>query len=912
MSTPAPWVRTRLRTAPLAALLTAALTLVLVFLAAALPRALDRGADGALHAFLRGSGPVATSVVVTSGPPAGGEPERKLDATAARLTDLIGPVLPLEPGGPVYGRRGLAARSLPDPGLDRPESVAPELALVYQHGAREHVHLTAGRWPDAGAAGGPVPVVLSAAAAEAMKVRPGAVLDGGASVLSPTARLSPQQVEVVGLYAVDDPADPFWAELGCAIGACRNMTPSHGPGDPPVAYWYAVALTGPESVSRLGVWSDGALDYWRLPVRVEALRADRLRQTSFGLAAVTSGPLAVEVVSGSGRPDVRIDSGLRSAIDTARQRQSAIDSLTAVGPAGAAGVSAVVLCLAAALAAERRTAELLLLRARGAGIGGVFRRLLGEGAATVLPAAALGALLAFALLPTPRRLPAAGAAGAVALLALLAFPVRAALLLRGAAAGAGRGRRRLVGEFAVLAVTAAAVAQVVRRGVAPLGEGVDPLLVAAPLLLSLTGALLLARLQPPLIGLLARRAGRRPGVVGFLGLARAARGGGGGRSRPSVLPLLALVLAVACGAVGATVLASVAADRAEVARYALGGDAVVSAGSNTSLPQSFVTEAGRLPGVTAALPVWIDEDVVLSLGGGASVRVNVVVADPVPYARLAEAAGRGRFDPALLAGDPGGGPLPALAGGGVPEGEFSLRLAGGDAARIRVVGHADGTPALVGSAGPTVVLPAGPAADLVARIGGPAKWLAAGRPDDAALRALAGRLLGPPAAGAGTGHRVRTVASEVAALGADPLQASAVRLFWVSVGATALSALLSVLLTLLRAGPERAAVLARLRTMGLRPRQGLALILAEVLPQSLVAALGGALTAVCCVLLLGPAVDLSPLVGSGVAAGLRPLAAPIAEQAVGLALLAVLAVLAEAAVTARRQITTELRAGDAR
>ncbi|WP_204281210.1 hypothetical protein, partial [Proteus mirabilis] len=48
--------------------------------------------------------------------------------------------------------------------------------------------------------------------------------------------------------------------------------------------------------------------------------------------------------------------------------------------------------------------------------------------------------------------------------------------------------------------------------------------------------------------------------------------------------------------------------------------------------------------------------------------------------------------------------------------------------------------------------------------------------------------------------------------------------------------------------------------------------------------------------------------GSGT--GLHLLAAPIARQAVLLALLAALAVVAEAAVTARRQITTELRAGD--
>ncbi|MFD8481614.1 hypothetical protein [Kitasatospora sp. NPDC059673] len=908
MSTPAPWVRTRLRTSPLGALLTAALAFTVVFLSAALPRAQDRGADGALHSFLRTAGPTATSVHVTSAIPSSGDPSQLLDTTAGQLAAAIGPVLPLDPSGTVYGRRGAQARRLPDPTLTRPDGVPPEFAVQYQHGAREHLRLTSGQWPDSPPDGGPIPVALSAATAETIGVKVGAVLDGTRSVLDRIVTPpSPQQIRVVGLYTVDDPADPFWDRFGCAVAACLNLTPSSGPGDPPEKYWYAVALTGPENVSRLADWGRGAEDYWRLPVGVDALRADRLKQTSFGLATVTQGPVSIKVTTGLGRSNVRITTQLRTLIDNAWKRQSAIDSLAEVGPAGAAGVAAVVLCLAAALTAERRTTELRLLRARGAAIGGTCRRLLGEGALTVLPAAGLGALLAFTLLPTPRQMPSAVAAGAVTLLALLAFPVRAAVLLRDKAGGGFSRRRRLMAELAVLATTAAAVTQVVRRGVAPLGEGADLLLVAAPLLLALTGALLLARLQPVLIGLLARWAGRRPGAIAFLGLARAARGSG--RSRPSALPLLALVLAVTCGAIGATVLSSVAAKRTEVARYSIGGDASVGAGTLTGLSQAFLGAADRLPGVDVSLPIWTDDDVTLSFGNGGSARVNVVVADPVRYAKLAEVAGRGRFDPAVFTAQPDNS-LPALVSSDLPEGTFSLRLAGGEAVRIHTVAVVDATPALNGAAGTTVVLPLDAAKDLVPRFGDPRKWLASGNIDDARLRALATQYLGPPAAGDQPGHVVRTRTGEIAELGGDPLQASAERMFWVSVGATALFAVLSVLLTLFRAGPERAATLARLRTMGLRPRQGLALILAEALPQALVAALGGALTAVCGVLLLGPAVDLAPLVGADTPTGLRLTAAPILQQAIGLALLAALAVLAEAAVTARRQITTELRAGD--
>ncbi|MFD0570248.1 hypothetical protein ACFQ0T_14735 [Kitasatospora gansuensis] len=149
-----------------------------------------------------------------------------------------------------------------------------------------------------------------------------------------------------------------------------------------------------------------------------------------------------------------------------------------------------------------------------------------------------------------------------------------------------------------------------------------------------------------------------------------------------------------------------------------------------------------------ALPVWIEEDVTMTTGTGGSVRVNVVLADPVGYARLAEVAGRGRFDPALLTAVPGR-PLPALVSSDLPEGEYSLRLAGGEAVPIRSVAVVDGTPALHGTAATNVVLPIGPATELLPRLGGPDRWLADGRLDDAELRALAEKFLGPPTAASG-------------------------------------------------------------------------------------------------------------------------------------------------------------------
>ncbi|MBW5485651.1 FtsX-like permease family protein, partial [Streptomyces bambusae] len=244
--------------------------------------------------------------------------------------------------------------------------------------------------------------------------------------------------------------------------------------------------------------------------------------------------------------------------------------------------------------------------------------------------------------------------------------------------------------------------------------------------------------------------------------------------------------------------------------------------------------------------------------------------------------------------------------------------------------------------GETVVLPAGPATSRIRGGIHPNRWLGLGPVDAARLQALTSAA-GPapsaaspaasstststlasapvpaaspgPASGArssGEPYLVRTSAEGVAELAADPLQGSAERLFWSCVAAAAGFALLAVLLTLMRTVPERAALLARLRTMGLRRRQGVALILAEVLPQTLAAALGGALVAAAAVALLGPAMDLSTLVGAEVPTGVRLTARPVLTHALGLAALVAAAVLVEAATSGRRQTTTELRAGDQR
>ncbi|MEU8435166.1 hypothetical protein AB0F18_20015, partial [Streptomyces sp. NPDC029216] len=934
----------RLRAARLGSVLAAVLAFVAVLLAAALPRAQDRGADQALRSFLQRGGPGYTSLLTTAPPAGPGQGTDRLDATRATLLAHTGGSFRVDPEAVVYGDRTVKGRALLNPELSAPSGLPPVMRLLYVRHAQEHVRLVEGQWPsdappapDASAAsaesGPPLRIALSQRAARTIGARLGSVLTS-----SPVPGGGPR-VEVVGLYAVREETEDFWVDLGCLAFACE-----YHEGDN--TYWAADALVGASDLPRLPGWSPTAEDFWRLPVDTGRLRAARLGATEQDIASYLTGPVAAELLAQTGRDLLRTNSRLPELFTQARARSQAAAPLAAIGPAGVAGVALVVLCLAGALAADRREAELRLLLARGGSRAGIVGRLLGEGAVTVLPAAAAATALAVLLLPTPRLAASLLSAAAVALLALLAFPLRAAVLLSPPRPAARW--RRPVAELLVLAATGAAVSEVRRRGVAPAGSDPDPLLIAAPLLLALCGGLLLARLLPLVTGWLARAAGRRPGLVGFLGLVRAARGPGGrsagtparGRTGPSVLPLVALLLAVTTGGFGAAVLESVDAARLDAAHRTIGGDAGISAVGAGSLPDGLVKAAGELPGVRTSVPLWTDDDTFVLGTAPGRTRVTLVVAEPAAYAALSRGLGCGAFDPALLAGGGTGSadaPVPVLFTAGLARqagpGTYTLRPGPGGELRVRAAGVIGCTPAPPGPAGETVILPAGPATDLIRGGVHPNRWLALGSVDAERLRALT-RAARPapsatppaapapaPAAGqdadsaaqpADERYLVRTAAEDAAELGADPLQGSAERLFWSCVAAAAGFALLAVLLTLLQTVPERAALLARLRTMGLRRRQGVALILAEALPQTLAAALGGALIAAVAVAALGPAMDLSTLVGASAPTGVRLTAGAVLTPALGLAALVAVAVLVEAATSGRRQITTELRAGDQR
>lgn len=922
---PASWVRTRLLASPSATLLMAALAFVTVFLAAAFPRLADRGADAALQDFVARTGVNQTSLVVTS-KTQNHDNAVVLDRVQGHITALVGRQLPLSQAGQVHGARALA-----DHGMGNPEYVRiaekhtdPSLGLLYLHDLASRTTLTDGTWPTPGDGTGPLPIVISKKAAETIHVKLGDVIDNG--VEGSGAR---RTTVVVGLYQVNDPKDPAWEDLGCPTRACLRTDPEH-------EHWATSGFVDGASLPALAHWGSTAEDFWRLPVDTASLHADQLDRLRGLVTSFLTGRDSTALVDETGRRDLHAASNLAEVLTRADERYRASLPLSAIGPAGVAGVATVVLFLAAALTTDRRAGEIRLLRARGGSLAGVLRRLIGEGAVTVLPAAVLGTALAMALLPTPRWGQSVLAALATALIALLAFPVRAALLwARPRAAGS---RRRLVGELTALAVTAAAVAEVRRRGVgtsAGAAAGLDPLLVAAPLLLAVLGGLLLARTEPVVVRRLAALAGRGRGLIGFLGLARAARDSSGHR-KPSVLPLLALLIAVTTTGFGATVLDTVDDVRTRAARITTGGDIGVSLPDYATLTEPFTRAAGALPGVRASTAVWVEPKArILGADQSYTEAYLVMVVDPAAYAEIARTLGAGEFDAARLAAPPGGGrdtPVPALVSSGFAErlapGTSQLRTPSGNDLRLTVADTVGATPALPDPGKPFVVVSAGPAWERLPDTRRVNKWFAVGDVDPegvrTALRNNGGaqpvglaRMIADDAAAVGkdahalpAGYVVHSSRESATALGDDPLQHAAGRLFWYAAAAGAGYALLAVLLTLFRAAPDRTALLARLRTMGLRPRQGLALIVTEALPQTLAAALGGGAVALAAVALLGGAFDISTLVGAKVGDAITPVLLPVLLPTAGLALLVALGVIAETLIAGRRQIATELRAGE--
>ncbi|MFF7920075.1 ABC transporter permease [Streptomyces mirabilis] len=913
----APWVRTRLRTAPGAAVAFGVLVLVTAFLAAALPRALDAYETKGLRQEIAGAPPAATSVELSAPQPgleiAQSTREKAVRPpalAAVRRAALAGLPAPLraDTTESAYGVR--TSKSLVGlnpwlPVIDAP----PRFTLAAQSGLAAHSTVRGGRLPIAAgevtADTRKVEAAVTEATARTLRLRVGSVIDvdgfGGA----------PLVVRITGIVEPRHPRGGYWS----AEPVLRTPGVAADPTLPPQFYWQAGLLLAPGAAPVL-LGSQGQPElYWRFAPATDRLTAQDVPGLVSRIASLEGGPELLRMREVAGGTAV-VATDLETVVGSYTATRAAITPVVAVGAFGIGAVAAVVLVMAGGLVAVRRAAELALLRARGGSLRGIAGRLLAETAVVAVPAAAAGLLLAVLTVDEARLLPAVLGASAVALLACAVLPVRAVVAHRRPRAHAERddlaharpGRRRTVAELTVLVLAVGSVVALRRRGASSAG---DLLVSAAPVLVGLIAALVLVRLYPLPLRWAARPAARGRGVVGFVSLARAGRSSTVGVA----LPLLALLLALTTAAFGGSVLAGVSDARDRAALLATGADArIAGPGEVTPLPAGVAGAVRKVAGVRAVTAVRIERTAELTSGGaGAKEGLTLIGVEPASYARLARQTGLGAFPAEVLKpkGAQGAGTgrvLNGVASPGLAErlGRAPRRitsLAGDITVRIAAVRSRT---------------PAAPGADflLVDAAGlthsDPTTLLATGAALDApALRAAV--------RGAGKGLTVTSRDEERAALSDAPLQAGAERIYTTAALAGAGYAVLALLLSLLQSAPERAALLARLHTMGLTSRQGRRLLSLDALPQALLAASGGMLAGWATVRLLAPGIDLErlalataagrvPVIGASLRTDVWSLLLPAA----GTVLLAWAVAVAQAWWAGRRTSITELRTGGMR
>ncbi|MGW3390843.1 FtsX-like permease family protein [Streptomyces cinereoruber] len=950
-SASAPWVRTRLRTAPRAAAALALLVLVTAYLAAALPRAVDRYETEGLRHGIASAAP-RDSVVELTAPLPVATPSQYAEVLSPealrKRSDELRALLPdpirTDPAQTAHGVRTVARLEGLDPWLPRPDGISPQFVLSSPSGLDRHATLRQGR----PAAGGPLrpEAVVTAKTAEALRLKPGAV------VHVPSRNGERVAVTVTGVVEPHGPDAPYWAvEPLLRAPALAPLV-----GDEVKYFWQAALLLSPDSAASLLATAGEPEVFFRYAPTADHLTARDTDRLSAALHSVGGGPDLVELTRAMGG-NPTVTTGLDEIVDAYRSMRDAIDPVVAVAVFGIGAVAAVVLAMTGGLFVARRDAELALLRSRGASLTGIGLRLLGETSAVAVPAAALALGLAVATV----RLPGGGsgaagpagdpgaaeavgavgaadgagavgvlggiplgpsllAASAVALVAMLVLPLRAVVLHRRPRLHGGRddlltarpSRRRTVLELTLLVLAVGAVVSLRLRGA---GDSGDHLVSAAPVLVGLIAAMVLVRVYPLPLRWLGRPARRLRGAVGPLALARAGRS-----SSTGMLPLLALVLALTTAAFGGSVLAGVADARDRAALLSTGGDARIDGSVEwTPLPAGLTETVRGTAGVRDLASVQIEYGVALPSHEGTIARpmsAPLVGVEPASYARLAERTGFGPFPAELLASTGKGGEaatadtgrvLPAIASPSVAErlGREPLEVvAAAGTFRVKVVGVRAATPALPGE---NFLLVNG--ADLTRRAA--TALLVTGPVDGAALRsAVTART---------DAFRVTLRSEERAGYVDSPLQAGAERIYLGAIGAGAGYAVVAVLLSLAQNAPERTALLARLRTMGLTRRQGRRLLGLEALPQAVLAALGGVLTGWAAVPLLAPGVDLFRL-ALATAPGLARIdGAPLRADpwsllvpALAVVLLTALAAAGQAWWAGRRGSIKELRAGDAR
>jgi putative ABC transport system permease protein len=447
-----------------------------------------------------------------------------------------------------------------------------------------------------------------------------------------------------------------------------------------------------------------------------------------------------------------------------------------------------------------------------------------------------------------------------------------------------------VAELTLIAAAIAGIVVFRQQGLQP-GTGVDFYTSSAPVLVAIPAVIIVLRGYPLILRGLLKGAARGRGATGFLGLASAAR-----TALTPALPAFALVLAITVAAFTGMVRDAVTHGEVSASWQTVGADVAISdVAAAGSIPAAAQRALAAVPGVEHAAMVADAPD---------GSPLTALAVNPAAYAALV-ASEQGW--PAVKSG--------LLNGNGVLVSPQALKDLDGSMTpvltqdngvgplRVRVTGVLSGTPAL--PAGGAFVLMSDALASRQPTATPNVMLLNGPGIDTARATALVSEMV--PAAGT-------MIRSEIlGSLTGAPVQRGAFGLFILALVVAAGLGLAVMLLQLALGAADREAALARLATMGLGQGQRARLVLLEVLP----AVLAAAVAAVACALVLprivAPAINLSVFTGttaagSAVRVPLTPDAASFLLPIAGLVLVAAVTLGIE--IRARGGVAATLRGGD--
>ncbi|NJC13925.1 hypothetical protein F4558_003751 [Micromonospora profundi] len=463
-----------------------------------------------------------------------------------------------------------------------------------------HAELTSGAWPRAGAT--PVQVSLPERVATALGLAVGERIP-----LRDRATERASQLVLAGTWRPRDPTEAYWLLApGVGAGSAGSGT-SYGPFalDPAD---FAATFPGSVSAAWLAEPDLGGIDAADLP----AVRAAMTE-------AVTAVPEAAQLGTSAQsltKMDQLLDRIARA--DLVGRSALATPLLLILVLGGYA------LVLVAALLHEDRRPQTALLRARGAArrqLAGLAAR---EATLVIAPAALLGPVIAGEALRfvkpggaaelssaggnTTLIWAAAAATAAGCLVAMVAPTLRGAGTYVADMAARSRPNRAASVQRASVDLVLVALALLawvqLRQYASPLAGsgaslGLDPLLVAAPTLGVLAGAVLALRVLPPVTRFAERFVDPRPWTATMLGMWQAGR-------RPHAGPVLLLALAVGGSTLAWSLVSTGERSQVEQASHTVGADLRVTERTG-SAPPTRAGELAALPGVAQALPAWRDE-----------------------------------------------------------------------------------------------------------------------------------------------------------------------------------------------------------------------------------------------------------------------------------------------------------------